>query len=217
MAAMSAIPGLFIPLRYFIVGIVCSGSISTPVCILLVRQSEENKRLRLELEARVAQLARMADIDGLTGLFSRNAFFNRAEQVHARRDNWYLLIDIDQFKRFNDDHGHQTGDAVLHAVATAIAQALRPVDLCGRLGGEEFAVCLIGCDEDQAERRAEFVRISIQSLRVRAPTGGTVRVTASIGLSASDPDQPIEASLHRADLAMYAAKTGGRNQVRRAA
>jgi diguanylate cyclase (GGDEF)-like protein len=217
MAGMSSIPGLFIPLRYFIVGIVCSSSISTPVCILLVQQGEENKRLRFELEARVSELARLADIDGLTGLLSRNAFFDRAEQVHRQPGNWYLLIDIDHFKCFNDDHGHQTGDAVLHAVAHAISEALRPIDLCGRLGGEEFAACLIACDEDQALRRAELVRISIQSLRVRKPAGGTVRVTASIGLSAADPAQPIETSLHRADLAMYEAKTGGRNQVRRAA
>ncbi|KQN08532.1 hypothetical protein ASE85_16460 [Sphingobium sp. Leaf26] len=217
MAIVSAIPGMFIPLRYFGVGIFCSGSISAPVCILLVRQGEDNRRLRHELELRVAELARLAQIDGLTGLLSRNAFFDAVDQVHRQPDNWYLLIDIDHFKRFNDEHGHQTGDIVLHAVATAIREALHPADLCGRLGGEEFAACLIGCDEDQAERRAEHVRASVHSLRVRAPTGGTVRVTASIGLSASDPTRPIEASLHLADLAMYAAKTGGRNQVRRAA
>lgn len=217
MTIVSLIPGMFIPLRYFSVGIFCSGSISTPVCVLLVRQSEENRRLRQELEARVAELARLADIDGLTGLLSRNAFFDRAEQVHRQPGNWYLLIDIDHFKHFNDDHGHQTGDAVLHAVAMAIAQALRPVDLCGRLGGEEFAVCLIDCDEDQATRRAEHVRASIQALRVRSTNGRTMRVTASIGLSSGDPAQPIKASLHRSDIAMYAAKTGGRNQVRRAA
>ncbi|WP_420143257.1 GGDEF domain-containing protein [Sphingobium sp.] len=217
MAAMSAIPGLFIPVRYFIVGIVCSSSISTPVCILLVRQSEENKRLRLELEGRVADLARLANYDGLTGLLNRNAFFDRAEQVHAQPGNWYLLIDIDHFKRFNDDHGHLAGDAVLRAVGIAISEALRPDDLYGRMGGEEFAACLLACDADQATRRAEHVRTSIQSLRVTAPSGRIVRVTASIGLSISDPAQPVEASLHRADIAMYAAKTGGRNQVRRAA
>jgi len=217
MAIVSAIPGMFIPLRYFSVGIFCSASISTPVCVLLVRQGEENRRLRHELERRVEELAYLADMDGLTGLLSRYAFFDRVERVHARPGNWYLLIDIDHFKRFNDDHGHQMGDAVLHAVGSAIAQALGPTDLSGRLGGEEFAVCLTDCDADLAIRRAEHVRASIQALRVRAPSGPIVRVTVSIGLSPGDPSQPIEASLHRADLAMYAAKTGGRNQVRRAA
>ncbi|MBZ9648630.1 GGDEF domain-containing protein [Sphingobium sp. 3R8] len=217
MAIVSMIPGMSIPLRYYSVGIFCSGSISTPVCVLLVRQGEENRRLRHELELRVTELAQLADVDGLTGLLSRSAFFNRAERVHAQPGNWYLLIDIDHFKRFNDDHGHQTGDAVLHAVGSAIAQALGPADLSGRLGGEEFAVCLTDCDADLAMRRAEHVRASIQALRVRALSGRVVRVTASIGLSAGDPVLPIEASLHRADLAMYAAKTGGRNQVRRAA
>jgi len=217
MALASMIPGMFIPPRYFLVGIFCSASISTPVCVMLVRQGEENRRLRMELERRVAELARLADIDGLTGLLTRNAFFDRAELLHSRPGHWYLLIDIDHFKRFNDDHGHQTGDVVLQAVATAISEALRPGDLCGRLGGEEFAVCLPDCDGDHAARRAEHIRASIQALRVRATSGPTVRVTASIGLSPSDPSLPIEASLHRADLAMYAAKTGGRNQVRHAA
>ncbi|WP_165363592.1 GGDEF domain-containing protein [Sphingobium cupriresistens] len=217
MAIVSTIPGMFIPLRYFSVGIFCSASISTPVCVLLVRQGEENRLLRHELERRVEELAYLADRDGLTGLLSRNAFLDRAGQVHARPGNWYLLIDIDHFKRFNDDHGHQTGDAVLHAVGSAIAQALGPDDLSGRLGGEEFAACLTDCSADLATRRAEHVRASIQALRVRAPSGHIVRVTASIGLSPGDPIRPIESSLHRADIAMYAAKTGGRNQVRRAA
>jgi diguanylate cyclase (GGDEF)-like protein len=217
MAIVSTIPGMFIPLRYFSVGIFCSASISTPVCVLLVRQGEENRLLRHELERRVEELAYLADRDGLTGLLSRNAFFDRAGRVHARPGNWYLLIDIDHFKRFNDDHGHQTGDAVLHAVGSAIAQALGPADLSGRLGGEEFAVCLTDCAADLATRRAEHIRASIQALRVRASSGPVVRVTASIGLGAGDPTLPIEASLHRADIAMYAAKTGGRNQVRRAA
>jgi predicted signal transduction protein with EAL and GGDEF domain len=83
MVVVSAIPGMFIPIRYFGVGIFCSGSISTPVCILLVRQGEENRRLRHELEQRVAELARLAEMDGLTGLLSRNAFFDRVGQVHA--------------------------------------------------------------------------------------------------------------------------------------
>lgn len=217
MALVSMIPGMFIPLRYFSVGILCSGSISAPVCVLLVRHGEENRRLRHELERRVEELAYLADMDGLTGLLSRYAFFDRVERIHVRLGNWYLLIDIDHFKRCNDDHGHQTGDAVLHAVGSAIAQALGPTDLSGRLGGEEFAVCLTDCDADLAIRRAELIRASIQALRVRAPSGRIVRVTASIGFSPGDPARPIEESLHRADLAMYAAKTGGRNQVRRAA
>ena len=217
MGVVSTIPGMFIPPRFFAVGIFCAGSISMPVCVLLVRQNEENRRLRHELERRVADLARLADMDGLTGLLSRTAFLDRASKAHRQPGTWYLLIDIDHFKRFNDDHGHQTGDAVLRDVAAAMGQALRPVDICGRLGGEEFVACLTACDHDHAARRAELVRASIQALRVRAPSGRMVRVTASIGLCPGDPMLPIEASLHRADLAMYAAKTGGRNQVRHAA
>lgn len=217
MAIVSAIPGMFIPPRFFIVGIFCAASLSTPVCLLLTRQAEENQRLREQLEQRVAELALLAQIDGLTGLLTRNAFFDRAAALHDKSDIWFLLIDIDHFKKFNDDHGHQAGDAVLQAVGQAIREALGPDTICGRMGGEEFAICLTGCDDTQAKRRAEHVRAAIQALRVRAPSGRIVRATASIGLSAGDPAVPIEVSLHRADLAMYAAKTGGRNQVRLAA
>ncbi|MFP5433700.1 MAG: GGDEF domain-containing protein [Alphaproteobacteria bacterium] len=217
MALVSAIPGMFIPARYFFVGIFCASSLSTPVCLLLTRQAEENRHLREQLEQRVAELARLAQIDGLTGLLTRNAFFDWASVAHGRPGNWYLLIDIDHFKQFNDDHGHQAGDAVLQAVGQAIRESLHPDAICGRLGGEEFAICLTGCDSAQAVRRAEHVRTSIQALRVRAPSGRIVRATASIGLSAGDPTAAIEVSLHRADMAMYAAKTGGRNQVRLAA
>ena len=217
MAIVSAIPGMFIPPRYFVVGIFCAGSLSTPVCLLLTRQAEENQRLREQLEQRVAELALLAQIDGLTGLLTRNAFFDRATALHDQTDTWFLLIDIDHFKKFNDDHGHQAGDAVLQAVGQAIREALGPDAICGRMGGEEFAICLTGCDGTHAKRRAEHVRAAIQALRVRAPSGRIVRATASIGLSTGDPAVPIEVSLHRADLAMYAAKTGGRNQVRLAA
>lgn len=217
MAIVSAMPGMFIPPRFFIVGIFCAASLSTPVCLLLTRQAAENQRLREQLEQRVAELALLAQIDGLTGLLTRNAFFDRAATLHDKPDIWFLLIDIDHFKKFNDDHGHQAGDAVLQAVGQAIREALGPDTICGRMGGEEFAICLTGCDGTQAKRRAEHVRAAIQALRVRAPSGRIVRATASIGLSAGDPAVPIEVSLHRADLAMYAAKTGGRNQVRLAA
>ncbi|MDR7154003.1 diguanylate cyclase (GGDEF)-like protein [Sphingobium xenophagum] len=217
MAIVSAIPGMFIPPRFFVVGIFCAASLSTPVCLLLTRQAAENQRLREQLEQRVAELALLAQIDGLTGLLTRNAFFDRAATLHDKSDIWFLLIDIDHFKKFNDDHGHQAGDAVLQAVGQAIREALGPDAICGRMGGEEFAICLSGCDGAQAKRRAEHVRAAIQALRVRAPSGRIVRATASIGLSAGDPAVPIEVSLHRADLAMYAAKTGGRNQVRLAA
>lgn len=217
MAVVSLIPGMAIPLRFFGVGLFCAGSISTPVCFLLVRQNEENRHLRHELEQRLADLRRLAEIDGLTGLLTRATFFERAVKGHHRPDNWHLLIDIDHFKRLNDEHGHQTGDAVLHAVGMAIGDALRPIDLGGRLGGEEFVVCLADCDGEEAFLRAEHIRASIQALRVRAPSGRIVRATASIGVSPADPALPMESSLHRADIAMYAAKTGGRNQVRHAA
>lgn len=217
LAIVSLLPGFYIPPRFYIVGMLCCASIATPVCVLLVRQAEENKRLRKALEQRVTELARLADMDGLTGLLSRRAFLGRAHQAHGSAGNWFLLVDIDHFKRFNDEHGHQTGDAVLNAVATAITTALHPTDFCGRLGGEEFVACLVGYSPEEARQRAERVRKAIQAMVIAASNGKMVRVTASIGLCADNPDDPIDVSLHRADLAMYAAKTSGRNQVKQAA
>ncbi len=218
MRMMSMIPGLFIPARYYLVGLFCSGGISGPVLAILVRQGDENRRLRMELETQLHVLRQATESDALTGLFARQTFLERAEALgHATRQAWVMILNVDHFKRFNDSHGHQTGDAVLRAIGTAMRETARADDLCGRLGGEEFAVCLSAATPAEARRIADHMAVAIRALRIRDPSGRISRATASIGLARFDPDQPIEASLHHADLAMYAAKHGGRDQVRVAA
>jgi diguanylate cyclase (GGDEF)-like protein len=218
MRLMSMIPGFFIPARYYLVGLLCSGGISTPVLAILVRQRDENRRLRMELEDRLNALRRATEVDALTGLLARQTFLERAEALgRTTRQAWVMIVDVDHFKCFNDSHGHQTGDAVLRAIGSAMCETTRADDLCGRLGGEEFAVCLGTTDPSEARRIADHMASAIRALRIRDPSGRISRATASIGLARFDPDQPIAASLHQADLAMYAAKHGGRDQVRVAA
>lgn len=226
MRLLSMIPGFYIPARFYLVGILCSAGISGPVLAIIVRQNEENRRLHSELQHRLDALRRAMEVDGLTGLLTRQTFLERATAIGGGNgagtgpsalQAWVMIVDVDHFKCFNDSHGHQTGDAVLCAIGTALQEAARRTDLCGRLGGEEFAVCLNGADPAEAERIAAHMAASVRALRIRDPSGRISRATVSIGLAPFDPALPIEASLHKADLAMYAAKDGGRDQVRVAA
>lgn len=217
MRITSHLSGMDIPLPIYILSMMFAGIMSYPFYVLLLESWEKNQRLRKELEQMVAHLQRKADVDDLTGLLSRSAFLERAEAMLKEDQVWLLVIDIDHFKEFNDTHGHQTGDAILQIVGHVIRSVLRPGNLGGRLGGEEFALCLTAHDVMSATNRAELVRAGIQALGVEAPSGGMLRATVSIGLSPYRAGQSLEECLHAADLAMYAAKTAGRNQVRLAA
>lgn len=127
-----------------------------------------------------------------------------------------MLIDIDHFKRINDAHGHLVGDQVLTAVAQCLADNVRDHDVVGRFGGEEFVVLLPDTDPAVATRAAERLRKRVEALPLPyAPRGGELRVTISVGVVVLDGDaRDLDTLLQRADGALYAAKEGGRNQVR---
>jgi diguanylate cyclase (GGDEF)-like protein len=125
-----------------------------------------------------------------------------------------LLVDLDHFKDVNDKHGHLVGDAVLSAAARAISNAVRPRDLVGRLGGEEFAVLLAGLSASEATAAAERIRADVGSVQVRCDAGSWVGVTASIGVAHLDGDlETLDGLLAAADAAMYQAKAAGRDCV----
>ena len=172
---------------------------------------------RKRLEAQLKQLART---DPLTGLGNRRDFEEQAEREWQRRQrhDWpmaVLMLDIDHFKRINDQHGHDAGDAVLRQVARGCEAHLRNVDLLSRIGGEEFAVILPETPVDRALEVAHRLCHSLASLQVPLPDGHRVTFTVSIGLAMCDSaDANLEATLKRADVALYEAKAGGRNQVR---
>lgn len=171
-------------------------------------------RKRLE-----AELREMATTDGLTALPNRRAFMARLEEEYARMrrfDNQpvaVLMMDLDFFKRINDTRGHAAGDEVLRQVAAVMRDATRRVDMCSRLGGEEFAILLAGAAPEAACDFAERLRVRIAETRI-VHDGAVVPVTVSIGVSAlQTADETADAALSRADRALYQAKEQGRNRV----
>jgi diguanylate cyclase (GGDEF)-like protein len=125
-----------------------------------------------------------------------------------------LSMDIDHFKKFNDNHGHDAGDTVLRAVADCLKANFRDEDVACRFGGEEFVVILPGTVAEVAVRKADDVRAKIESLVVRYVDANLPRITISIGVAAfpQSGDNP-QAVLKAADEALYRAKDEGRNQV----
>lgn len=167
---------------------------------------------------RAQLLQTMSERDPLTGVFNHRSFYSRGDKLirHARREGHYVAvlgIDIDYFKRFNDVYGHLAGDECLRQVANIVADhARRPLDLAGRLGGEEFAVFLYDTNRASALSRAEDLREAVKSLHMP----GKVRITCSIGVATATPLDAItmEGMVGQADVALYRAKHDQRDCVR---
>jgi diguanylate cyclase (GGDEF)-like protein len=125
-----------------------------------------------------------------------------------------LMIDLDHFKRVNDTYGHPIGDQVLAALADCCLKDLRPSDLFGRYGGEEFLVLLPETDHTQALEVAERLRKKVEKILLDTPRG-PVNITVSVGVAtlAKETDLDLDRLIIQADDALYAAKAAGRNQV----
>lgn len=167
-----------------------------------------------------AELLQLATTDFLTGLPNRRQFMSMLENEHARlqrelaRSATVLMLDIDHFKRVNDEYGHAVGDIVLRHLGALLWQQLRKVDVPGRVGGEEFAVLLPGTELAQAGVFAERLRRRVADSTVALDSGVMLNVTISVGMAAmSGTDADCDAVLARADEALYRAKRGGRNRV----
>ncbi len=179
----------------------------------------------LENAVNRARLRRSGFTDVLTGWNNRRYLQVRLgeELARARRDGSNLvclMIDIDHFKRVNDTHGHAAGDEVLIELAQRIESEVRASDVAARYGGEEFVVLLPNTDTDSGVLLAERIRRSISSAPIKLRYDGPVTITASIGIAGIAPDQVDdelktigEALIARADVALYAAKAAGRDQV----
>lgn len=198
-------------------------------CTRLVHLQEEVRRDKEELRHRMAELGvanrklqQAARTDALTGLYNRRHaldYLGREWDSATLTGNPLacLLIDIDHFKRVNDTHGHDVGDRVLQETANVLRGKLRSTEVVCRLGGEEFLVIGPGLDPDTASACAERLRAAVAQQVLETPTG-PLTVTLSIGVAARTADtQSPEKLLKAADEAVYAAKEGGRNQVRLAA
>ncbi|MBS0486681.1 MAG: diguanylate cyclase [Proteobacteria bacterium] len=157
--------------------------------------------------------------DPLTGLFNRRYLevsLERELQRSARRSQTLavLMLDIDHFKRFNDSHGHEAGDALLAQFAEVLKRAARSEDIACRYGGEEFTVILLEADGATAQRRAETIRQATTDMSVTYRQQQLPHVTVSIGVAVYPRDAQTPADLlRRADTALYLAKAAGRNRV----
>lgn len=173
-----------------------------------------------------AELATLSRTDMLTGLSNRRCFedaFTRAWDgaCRTRKPLSLLIVDADHFKRFNDRYGHPVGDEILKGLSRRLSASVhRPQDLVCRVGGEEFVILLPDTDDAGALRIAQTVHAEVSTLAIGAAGIAAGAVTVSIGLASAVPDgaRTVAApDLYRlADAALYEAKTGGRNQTRRA-
>jgi diguanylate cyclase (GGDEF)-like protein len=184
-------------------GLICAEQISPAIANVRLRDQLRDQSIR----------------DVLTGLFNRRYMMETCRREFSRASRAgqsvsVLSIDVDHFKKFNDNHGHDAGDTVLRAVGGCLATTFRDEDVPCRFGGEEFVVLLPGADADVGMRRAEQLRAKVEALVVRYLEENLPRITISVGVSSfpQDGDTP-EIVLKVADEALYRAKEGGRNRV----
>lgn len=185
-----------------------------------LRTQVRRKRYNDQLRASVTQTIEMAVTDGLTGLHNRRyldshlqTLFDRA--VARRRPLSVMITDLDRFKTINDAHGHDGGDDVLREFARRLRKNVRGIDLACRFGGEEFVVVMPDTDAAVAEKVAERIRAEIAQLPFAiGQEGKTIEVTVSVGVSSVlNGADTVAALMKRADVALYEAKSGGRNRV----
>lgn len=199
-------------------------------CIFIVCEKEYAERYLEEGEIFASQIALGAKrvklfgevrersrIDGLTGLYLKRYFMERLQSEMQREKRYsggfyILMLDIDHFKKINDKYGHLVGDKVLCAVARALVDCVRPGDLVGRYGGEEFIVFIPMASEEETFNIAEEIRKNIEKKKFKEED--TFNVTISIGISQYPKDgSSIESIINAADRALYRAKEEGRNRV----
>lgn len=161
---------------------------------------------------------KMSSLDGLTGILNHQHFMSEAERVLRIQEKklgsaCLISIDLDHFKQVNDTHGHAMGDVVLKRTVAILKQFLRPIDLFGRLGGEEFAILLVGCSSSQAVATADRLRVAIEATPVE-DDGRVVSLSASVGVASTDRcGYELQRLCREADAALYRAKRAGRNRV----
>lgn len=186
-------------------------------CLRTKALRDELRDKNRELEEVLSRVEVLAVTDPLTELFNRRHFETIIEKEYNRTARYKsptscLMIDVDNFKSVNDEYGHRTGDIVLKELAEIIKNCLRRVDTIARWGGEEFVALLPGTDKISAQQAASRILRAISS---HSFSGITRRITVSIGIS-SVPDSSIDGAekfIDVADLALYKAKSKGRNRI----
>jgi diguanylate cyclase (GGDEF)-like protein len=160
------------------------------------------------------EIAERAKRDSLTGLFNRRAFFDLAAQIEQKHEKFsILMIDIDHFKAINDTYGHLGGDVVLGHAGRLIQGFFRLDDIACRYGGEEFCVLLRTSNAQAAMERAVLLVKEFNQHSISLPEGRGLRISVSIGVSERVSPGPLLKTIHQADVALYEAKSLGRNQA----
>ncbi len=173
---------------------------------------------------RLDELEHLVDRDTLTGIPNRRAFLramkSECDSAEARglsgpgsKGPCLAFIDIDHFKRINDERGHAIGDSTLCGMADCLAENVRGLDILGRIGGEEFAVCMPAVALQDARALAERLRCAVSGPGFDTPVG-PLHITVSLGVACYSSGDTVATLMERADAAMYAAKRSGRNRVR---
>ncbi|AUD79472.1 GGDEF domain-containing protein [Kangiella profundi] len=184
----------------------------------IIQEKKKTERALQELQQVNQKLEQLAATDSLTGIANRREFMNRAEEEISRAnrngtDLSMMVIDFDQFKNVNDEYGHQAGDKVLKEFVRLSKEIMRPSDLLGRIGGEEFALLLPETELSSSIKVAERLREYIEDSPVTY-NNQTINLTISIGLAQYQPKvDTVKKWLHRADQLLYQAKDKGRNRV----
>lgn len=190
-------------------------------------KSKSEDRRTEQLQSELSRLTKLVYHDDLTGLFNRRGFFEEGERAFhlvsfgttslERRTGFQIpysviFLDIDNFKKLNDTHGHAAGDAALRIVADILRNKLRTGDLFARIGGEEFVAAIIGADSRRAAVAAEKLRSSLEQTKFEFE-GVNIPLTASFGVAEYTVEKTLQELIEKADRAMYQAKQAGKNRV----
>jgi len=194
------------------------------ICLLVTQLATLRNRTHSQqqaLRAALDRIQKLATRDELTGLFNRRHMLEllnseKHRSIRAGRAFCLAMIDVDHFKRVNDQYGHAIGDQVLAAVAQTISSGLRETDVVARWGGEEFLVMFTDTDSATAEKVLLRIQFKLLTLAV-CPEAAQLRVRFSAGIASYEKDELLTRTIDRADRALYVAKAAGRNRVHLAA
>jgi diguanylate cyclase (GGDEF)-like protein len=212
--------GVIIPSTFFTFHAVLLGSVLQAIFLsfALVDRIREVRRERAQLREQKRRLIELSTTDELTGLYNKRWYSSKlsGEIDHSHRLGLPLsliMIDVDHFKKFNDSHGHATGDTVLAELGRVIINTTRETDIPCRYGGEEFAVILPGSDLKNTLVIAERLRLNFCACRFATPQHGKIGASISLGVSQLTVDDNEGTLFERTDRALYQAKSLGRNRV----
>jgi len=194
------------------------GRLSQTFASMAASVSDNTRMLEQMVRERTEELQRLAYRDQLTDILNRRGFIDAYEAVQRGRSTGsdrmgLMVIDLDQFKQINDTFGHMAGDLVITETARRLTDIIRPTDVCGRWGGDEFIVLINGLGAQSLRAIAEVVRQAVTGTAITLADGRQVKLTVSVGTCLVDRGDSIDAVVDMADAALYAAKSQGRDRV----